>query len=88
MLRKTLIIEASFDDVKPHLDKVLRRPLVSIVGRLVCIQDGVIDELGDDALRSIALAFSIPLRAIRQLEEFPTESRGGQVLAITQRAAG
>jgi hypothetical protein len=84
MDRKTLIIEAELADVQTALEPYLRQPLLSQTGRLVCVQDVLLDRMTDEAIQQIANAFSVPLRGIRMLPELPTEPRG-QILALPVR---
>jgi len=82
--RKTVIVRGTEHEVRTHLAPFLRSPLIGVTGRLVSIQDPIIDELGNEAIDAIAKAYSVPLVAIRMLDELPTQARDN-VLALPER---
>lgn len=87
--RKTLIVQASMEAVGSALAQHLgAKPLLAQVGRLTMVQDRLIDTMSDESIRSIAAAFSVPLVAIRYLDEIATTQEHGRPLALVAGGEG
>lgn len=61
----TAILEARLEDVERHARERLPGATIVSVGRLVALQHPELDAVGPEAIREIAAAYNLPLRAIR-----------------------